>query len=168
MRTAYWSIEQPAQSLMWELAEFRSLARLAGASFVYFDQCMWGLHAILGSGEEHLKGMRHKKPTKLLTNWAALHCLARKCDRQHCHLQLQGSVKRPGYSGPRTRLAAAYPGPLCRAWASAVQTSGLLADAGKDLVGVTDFLGSSPAGSPLPLTSSRGRPGKNSSGKIFF
>ena len=108
----YWSIENPADSLLWLLREYAQLAKLPGVREIYFDQCAYG-------GESY-------KPTKVLTNAPWLFHCNRRCSDvpPHSHVRLRGLVEdhREGASGLvwRTTLAAEYPEGLCNAWAKAL------------------------------------------------
>ena len=94
----YFSIENPFDSFIWDLRDFKGLIDLDGVSKVYLDMCM--------------HGSPHKKPTGIVTN--APWIVEIKCDGSHKHVPLEGKVvdcitgKRVWY----TELAAECPEPF--------------------------------------------------------
>ena len=103
-----WSIENPANSLIWQTTHFRQLAALPLVRMVVFDQCC--------------HGAEYKKPTGLLTNMVCFEQLAKRCPGQPTH------PVHPPLAGKtwddngnwvwKTSLAAAYPTELCQAMAN--------------------------------------------------
>ena len=103
-----WSIENPANSLIWQTSHFRQLAALPTVKMVVFDQCC--------------HGSEYKKPTGLLTNMVCFEELAKRCPGQPAHPRHPPLVgKTWDDSGNwvwRTSLAATYPPELCQAMAN--------------------------------------------------
>ena len=77
-----WSIENPANSLIWQTTQFRQLAALPAVGMVVFDQCC--------------HGSDYKKPTGLLTNMACFEQLAKRCPGQPAHPIHPPLVGKPG------------------------------------------------------------------------
>ena len=103
-----WSIENPANSLIWQTTHFRQLAALPAVKMVVFDQCC--------------HGSTYKKPTGLLTNMACFENLAKRCPGQPVHPIHPPLVGKTwdeyGNFVWKTSLAATYPTELCQAMAN--------------------------------------------------
>jgi hypothetical protein len=80
---------------------------------VTFDMCMYGLAD--PSGDKYRKG------TRIISGFD-LSCLQLKCDKQHEHTPICGSVKTATGWQQRSKLAGAYPSQLCFAWAEQVNS----------------------------------------------
>ena len=110
--SVFWSIENPASSIIWGFPPFVSLGALPQVHKVVLHMCAFG--------------EAWKKPTAILCNVPGLASLGLRCPGNHKHIQLSGStvVQTPG--GPRTvsrtALAGAYPFELCRRWADICRT----------------------------------------------
>ena len=106
-RGRFWSIENPADSFLWELKEFVKLAKLEGVMWVYLDQCAYGAPS--------------PKPTYVLTNAPWLVDTGRLCRDAppHSHAVLEGRALDYRVDPPvrvwRTALGAEYPVALCSA-----------------------------------------------------
>ena len=129
-RGRFWSVENPADSYIWELKSFKKLAELSGATAVFLDQCCYG--------------SEFTKPTRILTNAPWMFNVAQRCPgrpEHPKHPSLEGKVwdytQVPPVQCWYTSLAAEYPSGLCWAWATglkhwigekweAVQTAGKL------------------------------------------
>lgn len=96
----YWSIENPADSFLWEMKDYKKLAALVGVTMLLLDQCAYGALS--------------KKPTAILSNAPWLFGSGRLCKDApaHEHLTLQGHTWDYRVSPPvrvwRTALAAEY------------------------------------------------------------
>ena len=73
-----WSVENPANSMLWETPEFLDLIRTTGAVLHFLDACAFG--------------SPHKKPTGWLSNDPAFQHMAMPCPGNHKHEQLVGQV----------------------------------------------------------------------------
>ena len=104
-RGAFFSIENPLQSFIWDLKLFRRLALLPGVRLVQIDQCAFG--------------SEHKKPTGVLTNAPWIGDKACQSAPPHTHTVLEGKVwsYKMGKMVWYTSEAAEYPAAMCEAWA---------------------------------------------------
>jgi hypothetical protein len=109
-RKRFFSVENPASSLLWELKAFKKLRGLPDVSFLVLDQCAYGAE--------------HRKPTGILTNAPWMRSVSLQCQdvAPHSHVSLVGKTWdfRSNRTVWRTALAAEYPDGLCEAWASAL------------------------------------------------
>ena len=99
---AFWSIENPASSMMW-------LMPAMVAFVITFQALKFELHMCA-------YGSKHMKPTLFVTSWAALEAIVRTCPGKtatHVHEPLKGKVKHEGRWVYRTKLAQVYPHELC-------------------------------------------------------
>ena len=107
-RDQLWSVENPANSLLWKFSSFPQLMAQAGVAFVQFAMCAYGSESL--------------KPTALLTNIMSLRSLAKDCPGCASHVRLTGQefdeVKQKWVHV--TKRAQVYPAELCSAWAMAV------------------------------------------------
>ena len=120
-----YTIENPAESLVFVCSPFTALKQAAPWIEVQFDQCCYGLRPPSAAPGEFIR-----KRTKLVTNHDAFQQLARACpgiSKHHQHVHALGSRKEPGPSGLRTVSVAfsagRYPSALCEALASIVMTT---------------------------------------------
>ena len=97
-----WSIENPANSYMWSIRDYKQLSR--DATFVVFDSCIHG-------------GSR-KKATGLLTTLEALTALEGSCQGDHEHLAWGHVCGSDGNIVFDTSKEAAYPKLLCERFAT--------------------------------------------------
>ena len=97
-----WSIENPANSYMWSIRDYKKLSW--DAIFVVFDSCVHG-------------GSR-KKPTGLLTTLEALVALEGSCQGDHEHLEWGYTRTADGRIVFETSTEAAYPRLLCERFAT--------------------------------------------------
>ena len=74
----FWMLEQPTTSLMWLYGPIAELISKFSTFLVTVDVCMFGAPWM--------------KPTSLASNFPGLLKLARKCDRSHTHISLQGNA----------------------------------------------------------------------------
>ncbi len=95
------------------------LEALEGVASVSLDQCMYGLAIHPDEGPTQ----KSRKSTRFLGNLLGLESLSRKCDKTHDHRTCLGNVRVGGRVRSVTRLAGAYPGPLCEAIAERVRGS---------------------------------------------
>ena len=96
-------IENPKGSEAWKLPEFQQFINEVDPLYVTdFDQCRFGLFGP--------SGLKHKKPTRVLTSSECVHQELHdmKCDGEHEHQPVIGGSS-------ITRPAGHYPGPLARA-----------------------------------------------------
>ncbi|CAE7840542.1 unnamed protein product [Symbiodinium sp. CCMP2592] len=101
------SIENPRDSLIWQVPQVQQLKVRLHLYNVDFDQCEYG--------------SPHRKPTRLLVSHAALLALARACSGEHVHVPLRGLTRSDtGKKIFKTKAAQVYPSELCAAWAIAV------------------------------------------------
>ncbi|CAE7811005.1 unnamed protein product [Symbiodinium sp. CCMP2592] len=101
------SIENPRDSLIWQVPQVQQLKVRLHLYNVDFDQCEYG--------------SPHRKPTRLLVSHAALLALARACSGEHVHVPLRGLTRsETGQKIFKTKAAQVYPSELCAAWAIAV------------------------------------------------
>ena len=108
-RGRFFSIENPANS---RLFEFRPVLELLGMYKVFmvtWDSCSYGTI--------------YKKPTSLISNMTSLQQLACRCTRDHSHVPVVGSEQYFGLGGGyrtrnRTVGAGEYPWALTDAWAN--------------------------------------------------
>ncbi|CAE7458044.1 unnamed protein product [Symbiodinium sp. CCMP2592] len=101
------SIENPKDSLIWQVPQVQQLKVRLHLYNVDFDQCEYG--------------SPHRKPTRLLVSHAALLALARACSGGHLHVPLRGVTRsETGQKIFKTKAAQVYPSALCTAWAIAV------------------------------------------------
>ena len=91
----YWTIENPANSRLWNFPPIAALQALPAARRIVFDMCMYD--------------QPYKKPTAVLGNLPHLDRLSCRCCHPYPHIRLEGS---------RTTQAGQYPESLCLAWAS--------------------------------------------------
>ena len=110
---AFWSVENPRGSYCFAYFPLRKLLRLPGVFDVHFDQCMFHLQ-LPGAPP----GFRVKKATTIRTNVAGFRNLESKCDGNHQHSVMLGSMKLGNQRVPRSGLCGVYPGALCRALAA--------------------------------------------------
>ena len=95
-----WSIENPTNSYLWSIREYKQLSREAiFVIFVVFDSCIHG-------------GSR-KKPTGLLTTLEAWTALEGRCQGDHDHLEWGPVRTADGSIVFDTSKEAAYPKLLC-------------------------------------------------------
>ena len=94
-----WSMEQPQASLMWLMPGVAS--RISHGFLAHFCMCMYG--------------MLYKKPTTFAGSGEWVQELARKCIHKRHEVVLSGGG--PG-GKPMTQLAALYPEPLGKAYAT--------------------------------------------------
>ena len=105
------TIENPARSIIFfnhALAKVTSKYQL---SYVYVDQCCYGLRSPKGSEELEI----WKKPTYFLTSIPELSSMSKHCSNCHQHTHIQGSIRINGKWFNRSLLAGCYPLPLCNA-----------------------------------------------------
>ncbi|CAE7307619.1 unnamed protein product [Symbiodinium sp. CCMP2592] len=103
------SIENPRDSLIWQVPQVQQLKVRLHLYNVDLDQCEYG--------------SPHRKPTRLLVSHAALLVLARTCSGGHVHEPLRGVLRSvTGKKIFKTKAAQVYPPALCSAWAIAVAT----------------------------------------------
>ncbi|CAE7840606.1 unnamed protein product [Symbiodinium sp. CCMP2592] len=101
------SIENPKDSLIWQVPQVQQLKVRLHLYNVDLDQCEYG--------------SPHRKPTRLLVSHAALLALARPCSGGHVHEPLRGVTRsETGKKIFKTKAAQVYPSALCTAWAIAV------------------------------------------------
>jgi hypothetical protein len=75
----FWSIENPATSLLWEFMPIVQLLELPNVVRVEWDMCAYGTP--------------YKKATALLTNLQQLQQLSSRCTKDHVHVQLVGTER---------------------------------------------------------------------------
>ena len=113
----FFSIEQPATSLMLKTELFEQVLRLPDVKVVYFDQCCYGLRPPDYDGSVD---NRVRKPTAIVTNLPNAESLSRKCQRNHLHIHAIGHTLVGGRRIKRAHAAQVYPPALCRRLASLV------------------------------------------------
>ena len=117
----HWSIENPAGSMIWLMPQMLALLAKVHSDRYYLDMCAFSA--------------KHKKPTVFVSSVALLADFVKVCpgcSTKHVHFTLQGRVRGPnGKWIWATKLAQAYPGPLCSAYAEALQP--LRTAAGKEV-----------------------------------
>ena len=111
---AFFSIENPEESLMWKMPGMANLLNAPGVMQFNGDQCVFG-----GS---------YVKPTKWVTNAAWLCVVEKRCPgypEHEPHAKLRGKVTmHDGSKGWMTSLAAEYHEGLCEALADAYAAAG--------------------------------------------
>ena len=105
---AYWTLENPRSSLLFDMPEIASIISLPSTQSVCFAQCMYGL-------KEPNSELFYHKRTRIIGNLPDLISLRRECDHGHQHQQIVSNVNVNGVSVARSKLAGAYPEELCRA-----------------------------------------------------
>ena len=105
----FFTLENPASSMLWLTPEVTDLELRTGAVRVYHDMC------------QH--GSPHKKPTVFLSSHPAFLSLGRRCPGDHYHEPLEGLTTDPdtGKEIFKTKLAQAYPRELCDLYAELAQ-----------------------------------------------
>ena len=99
----FFVFEHPAYASSWAVPSVQHVWQLQHVSDVILDQCCFGLR-------DPCNHKLYRKTTRLLTNCKQVQVgMARRCDKQHEHQQLQGQVKVGGAWINRTRLAQVYP-----------------------------------------------------------
>jgi hypothetical protein len=106
---SFFTIENPARSILFYHPRIVELVRLYSLTYVYFDQCEYGLRSPLGSEPREI----WKKPTYILSNSPVVSGLHRTCKGMHTHTWIKGQVRVKGKYHTRSKLAGAYPVPLC-------------------------------------------------------
>ena len=104
----FFSIENPASSMIWSEPDMRALTAETQATAVVLDSCAFGTP--------------WKKPTTFLVNDSRFSALGRRCPGCAQHDQLEGETTDEETGGRmwRTRKAQVYPRNLCLAYAAAV------------------------------------------------
>ena len=99
--------EHPRASDLWELPEWRTVARFPQVAKSYMDQCMAGLRG-------PRSGLLVKKPTEFVAPAEVLvkQLRALQCDGNHEHLICGGSVR--GVPADEAKDMARWPQTLCR------------------------------------------------------
>ena len=103
----FWSVENPLSSGLFRCPQIVEIEKRNDVFSSVFDMCAYGAH--------------YKKPTKVLGTLPSLPQLSMLCPGSHYHDRLQGTVLVAGKHVWATKLAGAYPPPLCRAWAQAAK-----------------------------------------------
>ena len=114
----FFSVENPADSLLWASCYMEEVRRCCDWSFVVFDQCRFGLRPP-GAGLHDFT----RKRTGFFTNLVGATILERSCcgtHARHHHVHAWGSVKVRGVTVNRAQAAGAYPPSLCAAIANVV------------------------------------------------
>ena len=119
----YFSIENPADSYLFETREMMELSRVTQSVYIRFDQCCYGLNFA-----DSTKYQFCKKPTCVLTNASSLRQLSRACpgtSPAHGHVHAWGAMKASdvpkGMPLKRAAAAGAYPPALCKTWARSIR-----------------------------------------------
>jgi hypothetical protein len=107
----FWSLENPASSLLWHHPKVKRLMKCKTVQLIRFDQCCYNLPFPDASPGELIQ-----KDTCILTN-APLQALACRCNKQHTHIHAIGGVKIHGKWLKRSAVAGHYPSDLCNRWA---------------------------------------------------
>ena len=110
------SIENPPRCMSWKLDVVLGIISSCQLRCVNLDLCMWG-------ARDPGNGLSYKKSMRLASD-IDLTALIRKCNGQHVHQIVEGSV----CSGPekgrrRSKISGEYPMELCRAWVKAMHSS---------------------------------------------
>ena len=116
----YFTIENPATSLLFRYGPICELGRLPGVHLTTLDQCAYGLQ-LPGTPPNFFC----KKTTTLLSNVSAVSNVCLRCPGKspvHQHHHAQGCLKVDGKSVRASVLAGAYPVALCDAWAQAIKS----------------------------------------------
>ena len=119
----YFTIENPADSYIFETREMSRLQEASNAISIKLDQCCYGLKFADSTSTQFCK-----KPTCILTNVKNLTKLERTCpglSPNHEHVHAWGAMKAKdvpkGTPLKRAAAAGAYPPALCRTWAQLIQ-----------------------------------------------
>ena len=103
---------------IWDQPGIQELQQSTGSLIVPTHLCEWGAHPVDKPGLRYKKGQWN-----LVTPGLYIHALllARRCQGNHTHLEVEGESDIPGV--PRTRQAQVYPTKLCKGWALVVQAA---------------------------------------------
>jgi hypothetical protein len=111
----YWSLEQPASSLMLSTDVMQNIMKQDGVQNILFDQCCYGLKLPTSNASSFIR-----KPTRIITNLPGAEKLRVRCSGSHSHTHAIGSIKHEGKYVHRSLLAGRYPPMLCRSVAEVV------------------------------------------------
>ena len=117
----YYSIENPADSHLFQYSSVRNHVEKYELTNVVFDQCQFQLKPPDSTLDDQLFV---RKRTRLVTNTSALGNLSRKCpgvSPSHRHVCAWGNASVQGRSVSRAKAAGVYPYQLCHAWADIVK-----------------------------------------------
>ena len=116
----WFTLENPASSYLWHLDSIKNLQAQVATYRVHVDQCMFGLR----SPPDIKPTEVWKKGTVFLPSTPCFKPLARKCENQHLHVPIKGTLKTEGHHVSRSVLAATYPLKLCHAYAKLAPAAG--------------------------------------------
>jgi hypothetical protein len=119
LRGGWFTIENPAVSLLFRSSPMQGLGSLLSVWSVTFDQCMYGLRPPAAGPEEYIK-----ESTRVVANFPAISGLERRCTGRtwdHLHVHALGT-RRTSVDGTECCVSVAmwasrYPDGLCRALA---------------------------------------------------
>ena len=111
----YWSLEQPASSLMLATDVMQNIINQEGAHDILLDQCCYGLRSPDADVFTYVR-----KPTRIITNLPGAETLRVRCPGGHSHTHAICSIKHKGKYVNRSLLAGRYPPMLCHSIARVV------------------------------------------------
>jgi hypothetical protein len=131
----WFTIENPASSLLWQCPEIAQLQKASSAVLLTLDMCMFGAG--------------HKKPTSFLCSSEGFAALAKRCQGNHTHEELSGMVVDPvsGKKIWKTKLAQVYPQQLCQEYAQLAAAQLAQVSAGRS---AEEAHRKRPLGAPVP------------------
>ena len=113
---AFWTLENPATSLVFEMPNLCRIRRLGSTLEVVTDKCIFGF-------ADSVSSLLYQKRIRFIGNFVGLERLGRRCDHSHEHEPVLGKVQWDGKSRNRSEPAGAYPASLASELASLVKRS---------------------------------------------
>ncbi len=111
------TIENPAESMVWNSNEMKELARHPQYEAALIDQCMHHLRPVDWNGATDVRIRKRTRVAGTVAGLASLRCL---CDRKHEHSWAVGRCRVNNKRVSRARAAGAYPLSLCQSLARLV------------------------------------------------
>ena len=109
----HWTLENPSTSLLFLMPKMQQLQRRKVCHSIVFDQCEFGL-------KDPVSHLPYKKGTKVIASFD-ISAIGKRCQHDHTHEPVVGTVKVQGKWFHRSKLAGAYPPRLCRLWGEQVK-----------------------------------------------
>ena len=108
------SIENPRDSVSWDLDIVKDMICAGGMEYVDVHLCPWG-------AKDPSSGLFYNKAMRFASTFN-MKPLIRRCPRNHEHEPIKGVVRDGPFKGRhRSALSGQYPLPLCDAWTSLAQ-----------------------------------------------
>ena len=113
-RRRHSSIENPSESLAWDLDIVQDMVHAGKMQCVRTDSCAWG-------SKDPVSGSFYRSSMKLACTFNIM-SLERKCPGDHEHEKVWGHIRKGLFKGmARSALSGRYPLSMCDAWASAAR-----------------------------------------------